>query len=180
MVRIGFGMRLLAGLIDCAIMLCVGFALNMIILGVMGRTTTGLIVVGTMSCLAGLAYSTFEIFRAASPGKMLLKYQITTTDGGTAPRDVLIKRWALKQTPIFLYLLSAVTTLSIFGMLGLVVGLAFLVGCFLALQPEKLAFHDKLLGTAVHGPATFQVGFPATGVMTPAPVRATVTASEDR
>jgi uncharacterized RDD family membrane protein YckC len=171
MVRIGFGMRLVAALIDCAIMIGMAFALNATILAVVGLNTTGLIVAGCVSSLACLALSSLEVFKAASVGKMLLKYRITMADGSPAPMDVLIKRWAIKQSPTMLSLAAAITTLGFLNWIGMLVGLAIFAGCFLALQPEKLAYHDKLLGTAVNGPATTSVGFPV--AMTPAPVPAT-------
>jgi uncharacterized RDD family membrane protein YckC len=160
MVRIGFGMRLVAALIDCAIMMGLMFALNATVLAVMGLSVASAIVAGTVSCIAALALSSLEVFKAASVGKMLLKFRITMADGSDAPTEVLVKRWLIKQSPTLIALAAALTTLGFLNYIGMLAGLAIFVGCFMALQPDKLAYHDKLLGTAVHGPSTMQVGFP--------------------
>lgn len=170
MVRIGFGMRLVAALIDCCINMGLMFALNATILAVMGLNTAGLIVAGTVSCLAALAISSLEVFKAASIGKMLLKYRITLADGSDAPTDVLVKRWLIKQSPTLMTLAAALTMLPFLRWVGMLAGLAVFVGCFMALQPEKQAYHDKLLGTAVNGPSAVPAGFPVMTQATAAPM----------
>src|SRR5262249_28698050 len=130
MVRIGFGMRLVAGLIDGVVMLGAGWLLSTIILKIVGLNTAGIITARLAAGWLGLAYACFEIVKAASPGKMMLKYQITMADGSPAPKDVLVKRWAIKQAPTFLQIAAAVTTLSLFHWVALAVALAIVVGCF--------------------------------------------------
>ena len=169
MVRMGFGMRFVAALIDCVITFGVMFVLNFVILMIVGRNTAGLIVAGLVSGLAGLAYSSLEVLKAASPGKMIMKFRIMSADGSEATKDQLIKRWAIKQAPTFLSIAAAVTTLGLLNWVGMLVGLAVFVGCFMARQPEKQAFHDKLLGTAVFGqPGAQPMGFPVQVATAPA------------
>ena len=103
-----------------------------------------------------LGYSSLEIFKAATPGKSLLKLKIQNDDGSEASRDVLFKRWAIKQVPSALRLVaSAFLLISLNAIAGLVgwVGVLALIGyvisCCLTFRPERQALHDTLTHTAV-------------------------------
>lgn len=145
MVRIGFGTRLVALLIDIALMVGV----SLVIWVSLPPKIAGIVVV-----LAWLAYDSLEIFMAASPGKTILKCKITNQDGTPAPMDKLVLRWAYKQVPDFFQLLGAITSLTLLTYTGGAFAVLIMIGCFFALHPDKLALHDKLFGTAVYGPGS--------------------------
>jgi uncharacterized RDD family membrane protein YckC len=153
-VRIGFGMRLVAALIDgvvAAVLVCVPIFL-------LGRVHPAL--GGIVGGLLAMAYYSLEIFRCQAIGKMLLQYRITNQNGAAATRDQLVKRYAYKQLPQVLGIIAAIPLLGFFSFIALAASLAILVGALMAFKPEKLALHDKLFGTAVYGPAKLSVSVP--------------------
>src|SRR6266566_324139 len=94
--REGFLLRFCAALIDGAFCFIPGFVLSMVLVNAAGIWLTGVVVT-----LAYIGYSALEIFKAATPGKMLLRLKITNEDGSEASRQTLIKRWVIKQIPQF-------------------------------------------------------------------------------
>jgi uncharacterized RDD family membrane protein YckC len=141
--REGFLLRFCAALIDGAISL-VPYVMGLVVTKVAGLWTGGVFM-----GLAFLAYSAFEIFKAATPGKMLLKLKITNEDGSEASRQTLIKRWAIKQVPLFANLLAVVTMVGIFGWLTSFCVIAYIISCCLTIRPERQALHDTMAHTAV-------------------------------
>src|SRR5206468_78491 len=111
--------------------------------------------------LIPLAYSTTEIFMAASPGKMVLGLRIGGATGTAAPPQQLALRWALKYSAQLLTLIIILTHLWSLSILSTLASLAIFVGCFFALGEKKQALHDMIAGTAVfrRAPAT-QAAFP--------------------
>ena len=158
-VRIGLGMRLAAAIVD-------GVAAGVLIwvptwLLARIHPSLGALVGGIL----GMAYFSLEVFKAQTVGKMLFQYRITDQDGSPATRDQLIKRWGYKQVPNAIGVVAAVLTmivpaLGFVSYIGLAAALAIVVGTLLTLKPEKLAFHDKLFGTAVYGPAKVSISVP--------------------
>src|SRR5688572_27397129 len=100
--REGFLIRAGAALIDGVI--CVIPVLVLIL--IFGRESK-LAAAGITIIVVG--YSTLEIFRSGTFGKTLLKLKICNEDGSDASRNVLIKRWAIKQAYNLIYLVSAIT-----------------------------------------------------------------------
>jgi uncharacterized RDD family membrane protein YckC len=169
MERKGFGPRLLAAVIDGAILM--GFFCVVGMMTGMGSRTVsanGTVVVTTgarvgtiIGALFVLAYTSTEIFLAGSPGKLILKMKIGSETGAVpAPQDQLIRRWLIKSSGSLLNLLYAFTFIGLFWWLASLAGLVILVGCFFALGANRQALHDVLAHTAVYGtaPAT-QQGF---------------------
>jgi uncharacterized RDD family membrane protein YckC len=154
MERVGFGLRFGAMLIDVVIVIVL-----MSVFGLGGVATTGISAMGgggpgymtlLIVALIPLLYSSLEIFKAASPGKMILKLVISNEDGTAAPMDVLAKRWATKYSGSLLNLLAALTTVTLLQTLGSIAGLVIFIGCFLVLAEAKQAIHDKVARTAVY------------------------------
>ena len=174
-VRIGFGMRLAAAVIDGVVAGVLIWVPTWLLARV--HPSLGALVGGVL----GMAYFSLEILKAQTVGKMLFQYRITAQDGSPATRDQLVKRWGYKQVPNAIGVIAAVLTmivpaLGFVSYIGLAAGLAIVAGTFLTLKPEKLAFHDKLFGTAVYGPAKVSISIPkltdvlpATGHATSAP-----------
>lgn len=153
MERIGFGPRFLAGLIDGIILIVVVYIIGMVFgVGMMGMSggvggfSIGLLVM----MLVPLAYSSLEILKAQTPGKMVMKIIIRNADGTPASQDVLIKRWAIKNSGSLLNFLGALTTMSIFGTLGSIAGLIVFIGCFMVFTQGLQALHDRVAATAVY------------------------------
>jgi len=142
--REGFLLRFCAGLIDG-----VFCALPVYFLGLMIAKAAGFWFAGVFTAVAYLAYSTLDIFKAATPGKMLLKLKITNEDGSEASRQTLIKRWAIKLIPHFANLIAAVTALAIFGWVTTFCFIAYVISCCLTFRPDRQALHDTFAHTAV-------------------------------
>jgi uncharacterized RDD family membrane protein YckC len=142
--REGFLLRFCAALIDGAFCFIPGILLSLVLAKVAGLWFAGVFVT-----LAYIAYSSLEIFKAATPGKMLLKLKITNEDGSEADRQTLIKRWAIKQLPQFTRLLFVLTTVMLFNWVTAFCGIGYIISCCLTFKPERQALHDTLAHTAV-------------------------------
>ncbi len=164
MERIGFGPRLVAALIDIVIVLLLMsvattvFGVSMFggaladpdMLG--GATAGGLSLAGIAISIIPLAYMSLEIFKAATPGKMILKLKISNADGTAADQNTLVKRFLVKNGAALLNILAAVTTVGLFAQIGSLAGMVIGVGCFLTLAQAKQALHDMVAKTAVYKP----------------------------
>jgi len=142
--REGFLLRFCAALIDWAFCLIPGFVLTLVLAKVAGLWVAGVVVT-----LAYIGYSSLEIFKAATPGKLLLKLKITNEDGSEASRETLIKRWVIKQIPQFTRLLFVLTTVMLFNWVTAFCGIGYIISCCLTFKPERQALHDTLAHTAV-------------------------------
>jgi uncharacterized RDD family membrane protein YckC len=154
-VRVGIVHRLVAGVIDGVIVSVLVFVPNV----VLGRISPML--AGMVSGLLALAYFSFEVLKAQSVGKMFLKLKITKQDGSPASQDQLVKRYAFKFASYALMIVAAVPFLHVVSFVALLAGLAVLVSSLFMLKPEKLAYHDHFLGTAVFGPEKLTFGLPS-------------------
>jgi uncharacterized RDD family membrane protein YckC len=150
--RIGFGPRFGAALIDGLIMVPIFLlAVPMVVrLEQQNRMSPAVAtVVAAGLALVGLAYTSMEIFRAATPGKMLLKLQICSADGTPAMQSQLVNRWLYKQMANILNLFATITGLQIIAGIANIYSLILLVGCFFVFGEAKQAFHDRWAKTAV-------------------------------
>ncbi len=145
MQRIGFGPRLAAAVIDTVIATVATWIVWAFFL-MLGMPYLA----SVFFALTPLAYSSFEIFKAATPGKMIMTIIIRQADGSPAPQDMLIRRWVAKYSELLLYLLGAISTVSVVSYLGFIAGLVVIVGCFFVRKEERLTFHDMFAGTAVY------------------------------
>ena len=102
--------------------------------------------VGTMLVLA---YTSTEVWLAATPGKLLLGLRISTAEGGTAGRWSLALRWSAKYYGVFPVAMSAVTGNVAFEYLGGFMNNVVLVGCLQALGEDRRAWHDEWAVPAV-------------------------------
>ena len=142
--REGFLLRWCAALIDGAICFIPGALLSVVLAKVAGLWLGGVILT-----LAYIAYSSLEVFKAATPGKMLLKLKITNEDGSEANQQTLIQRWVIKQAWQFARLLGVVTTVMLFNWVALFCWIGYVISCCLTFKPERQALHDTLAHTAV-------------------------------
>ena len=106
-------------------------------------------VLAVASTALPLAYTSTEVWFAATPGKLILGLRVGTAAGEPAGKWTLALRWSSKYFGWFVGLIHAVTvdpaTYFLSGWANTVV----LVGCLQALDEHRRAWHDEWAGTAV-------------------------------
>lgn len=150
MERVGIGKRFLAGLIDVIVFIVVGTIIGIVTGGGMMEMQTSGGFGAILMFLIFLGYSSLEIFKAATPGKMAMKIQIRNADGSAADQGTLIKRWVFKQAGTILNVLFAITAIGLISTLASLAGLIVFIGCFFVLGQARQAFHDMFAKTAVY------------------------------
>ncbi len=181
--RIGFGSRLIAGLIDGFLSTVGGLMIGFIAGGALGGALgslfgiasgepEGVLVGGGVGALAGalfgaligiglfsLFYGLIEALTGASPAKRMLSLKIRNADGSEAPIGRLVLRYALKNCAFFISLAGGILGVDAFSWLSGLAGLAIFIGCFFVLGYERQALHDMIAETAVY-PATYSATLP--------------------
>ncbi len=175
MERIPFLPRLGAFLIDLGIFTA---AVHLFaIVDVLLNTLTSLNNFGFVSLFGGsillIGYGLLEVLLAGTPGKRVCGLIIATEEGRPATAKPLLKRWAVKQCPVFfaapmaacwtilsphnyhfplpdfvavgVRILAIIDTVLTGSLLLMIFG-----GCFLALQSGRQTLHDRIAGTAVY------------------------------
>jgi uncharacterized RDD family membrane protein YckC len=155
--REGFLIRAGAALIDGVICFIPAAIFTFVAAVAVGPYIAGLLSTGIF-----VAYSTLEIFKGATFGKILLKLKICNEDGTDAARNVLIKRWAIKQAYTLIYFLAAVTTLTFLNYFGHFAAIAFIISALLTFKAERQTLHDTLCKTAVFKTAIAAISSQAT------------------
>jgi uncharacterized RDD family membrane protein YckC len=106
-------------------------------------------VLGIVSAVVVLAYTSTDVWFAGTPGKLLLGLRIGAACGVPADRWTLALRWSSKYFGYYVGLVRTVTldagTLFLGGWANTVV----MVGCLQALDEHRRAWHDEWAGTAV-------------------------------
>ncbi|MBC8125432.1 MAG: RDD family protein [Candidatus Kapabacteria bacterium] len=176
--RIGFGKRLVAFLIDALITLTVTFGLGILYmsfdLGVVGFIQDQIdsvlafyemfgfsrSMINTMNSLlggvivAGIAVGVFypliEGVTGASPGKRVLRIVVATQDGRRGTLSLLLKRYVIKNLGALLQLVAFIPALGFVENIGSIVGLVIFLGYLGALSGARLALHDLIAQTAVY------------------------------
>jgi uncharacterized RDD family membrane protein YckC len=149
--RVGFGPRFLAALIDGIAIVIVMWVLGMVLgIGIAGfAPQAGFSILAVIMGALPLAYTSTEIFMAASPGKKAMKLRIKNEDGTDASPAVLQKRWIIKMSGSVIGLIGTITTIAILSTVGSIVGLIIFIGCFMIFAAGNQALHDKIAKTAV-------------------------------
>src|SRR5207248_9941079 len=114
-VRQGFPKRFLAGLIDFVIVF-----VAMLVVGVLFHSAPRLLMI--LSPALVLCYMALEVVKAQSVGKMVMKLKITNQDGSDAPKDALMKRFAVKYAGSIIQLVGGIVGLYIISTLGMLAG----------------------------------------------------------
>ena len=104
----------------------------------------------TLIFIIGVVYYSMEIFLAATPGKMLLGIQIACDDRKRGDIPTLFIRFIFKHIDYVFTLLVLVTSIKIFDTLGTVASIIILIGFFFVLAEKRQAFHDMIAKTAVY------------------------------
>lgn len=164
--RVGFWRRVLALLIDTALLLPVvvvclvaedhlGVWRDFGKLGVAAYQLTMPILV--------LLYFSFEIGIAASAGKLLTGLEIATSSGTEASTATLILRWTTKWSFV---IVAIVLNQYLLAWLANVLSLLIFLGRFAAAGESRLTWHDSWAKTAVYRardlkpPAAFEAVIP--------------------
>ena len=176
--RIGFGKRLVALLIDALITLTVTFGLGILYmsfdLGVVGfiqdQIDSMLAVyemfgfsrsmINTMNSLlggvivagivVGVFYPLIEGVTGASPGKRVLRIIVATQDGRRGTLSLLLKRYVIKNLGALLQLVAFIPALGFIENISSIVGLVMFLGYLGVLSGARLALHDLIAQTAVY------------------------------
>jgi uncharacterized RDD family membrane protein YckC len=177
MQREGFGIRLLAALIDFAILFVVVFLILLLAGGSIfammsgggggSRAQTGAAMVGIgfliLIYLIVIGYSLTEIFMAGTPGKQMLGIIIGDERGVRGTTQQLATRWVVKNSGSLIQMVAGLVGLSFLDTLGRIVAFVIFVGCFFVLGQKRQAFHDQIAKTAVFKKALITApaqGFP--------------------
>ena len=145
--RAGFWIRTLATAIDATAMLVL--ALIVAIAVQVTAPSAGDWAIWAVVYGVWLAYTTCEIWTAATPGKMLLRLRVTEQDDSPAAFWRRVLRWSTKYYWLKASLLFALTGSPVFYALsGLCSGFT-LVGCLFAANDDGLTWHDAWAHSAV-------------------------------
>ena len=116
-----------------------------------------------------LAYSSFEVFAAATPGKMILRLVIAAPDGTKADRWTLALRWSTKNAALPFAIFHALTMQGLAGVAAGMMSWLVAVGCLQALDERKRTWHDEWARTAVYWRTRAGAADPPPAIAGPAP-----------
>lgn len=172
--RAGFGLRLVASLLDLVLIAVggtvigsvFGAALGSIFGGMLGpfESSTGQTISGTQAgnflggflgsligiSVFGTLYNLLEGLVGATIGKMLLGLKIGDAGGVKAGIGQLLFRYFLKNIAFVCALLAGLLGIAILTKIGSVLGFIWFLGCFLVLGRARQGLHDMIAGTAVY------------------------------
>jgi len=96
-----------------------------------------------------VAYPAIEGLTGRTPGKLALGLVVAHADGQRGTMGLWMKRMFIKNISAFLRFLAILPALNFLDYLGSFLGIVIIVGCFFALGYDRLALHDRIAGTAV-------------------------------
>jgi uncharacterized RDD family membrane protein YckC len=102
------------------------------------------------AAVAGALYGLIEAFSGRSLGKLLLGLRIADTNGKVATLGRLMGRWAVKQSGSLMALLAMVTGVYLIAQIAQVPSWAVSIGFLLVLGKKRMALHDMAAQTAVY------------------------------
>lgn len=176
-VRVGFGPRFGAFIIDALITMAIAVIVAMIFMSLglkpslygeeeldqmlsvykmfgIGGSEMSMIMdfVGTIavaSIVVAFAYSLIELMWGTSPGKMTLGLQIARPDGTRGDLSLYAKRWAVKHIKEILQFASFIGTIAILQTIGGVLGFVIFIGYFFVFSDARMTLHDRIAQSAV-------------------------------
>ena len=166
MERAGFWHRGLAAAIDLlvggAVVVGGGAALFVAAHTLDLPAASGDYVLGVVSALLVLAYTSCDVWFGGTPGKLVVGLTIAGADGARATKWTLALRWSSKYFGYLFGLAHAITLDPLSYYLSGFMNLVVVVGCLQALDEHRRAWHDEWAGTAVWRRRTFAAPGPAT------------------
>jgi uncharacterized RDD family membrane protein YckC len=173
--RVGFQQRAAAFLIDLGVVMIVAHLIVLVdvLVNESGSYNYFGVVSAGGTALLILSYGLMEFLSTGTLGKHIMGLTIAMDDGAPALRGRLMRRWAIKQAPIFFGALatflfivsdrggplyrfdsSVRDGLFIFAWIDVALAVILLVfviiGCLRVRQPSRQAFHDAIAGTAIY------------------------------
>jgi uncharacterized RDD family membrane protein YckC len=175
-VRVGFGPRFGAALIDAVVVWALGMLLSGLVAGIFPDYVQEVIhrsqakmdpkvaqqmafMVGFMQSMArwaagaifvGVLYGLIEGFTGRALGKLLLGLRIADADGRAASIPRLLGRMAIKQSGQLLGLVAMVTGVYAIAQVSQAPGWVILIGFLLVLGKKRQSLHDMATKTAVY------------------------------
>ena len=168
--RSGFGIRSAAGVLDGLL----GVIVALLLAGTTGGWFAGRAVAtlsigspdtlwrGPIPMIMGIFGSFFyglpfalllvllsEALLDASPGKWLLRLRVVEVRGEPAPVGRRLLRWSVKCSGVWIMTLALVAGSLPLALAAVVAAVAVLAGSFMVTRSSRLAFHDRISGTAV-------------------------------
>src|SRR5678815_1055201 len=135
MKRAGFFVRVAAQLLDvvCLAPLLLAYVFLLVFLEETGRLTPANEYLADLSAaLLGVAYTSLEIFFAATPGKMIMRLRIADARGVPADPWKLALRWSTKNGAGLIALVAAIAHAPALDALERLYGLIVVIGCLAA------------------------------------------------
>ena len=100
--------------------------------------------------IGGIMYALIEGLTGASPGKRILKIAIAHQDARAGDQSMWLRRFAIKNINTILQFFMLVPSLAFIDTIGDLFGLVIFFGCFMVLGQSRLALHDRIAQTAVY------------------------------
>ena len=171
--RVGFGLRLVASLIDLVMITVGGLIIGTLLGGLLGSifgsvlgtiegiegAVEGAEIGGIIGIILGAAigifvfgtlYNLLEGFVGATVGKMLIGIKIGSDDGTKARVGTLLFRYVLKNIALVSSLLAGIVGITLIAKVGSLLGFVWFLGCFLVLGKARQGLHDMIAKTAVY------------------------------
>ena len=167
--RVGFGRRLAAYLIDIVTVSIINIGLYLLLqsFGLVDPITQNIFDASSTNQLekiitifaeqltpytipAALLYYITEVFYGVTLGKLILEIKITDQNRTFASRQQLLTRYLVKHINTVFALLVLLTSLEFLNILGSFLGLIVFIGCFFVLGLRRQALHDMIAKTAVY------------------------------
>ncbi len=174
--RVGFQQRAAAFLIDLGVVMIAAHLIVLVdvLLNESGSYNYFGVISAGGTALLIFSYGLMEFLSTGTLGKHIMGLTIAMDDGASALRGRLMRRWAIKQAPIFFGALATLLFivsdrggpwryrfdpsvrdgLFIFAWIDVAVAVILLifviVGCLRVRLPSHQAFHDAIAGTAIY------------------------------
>jgi uncharacterized RDD family membrane protein YckC len=174
--RVGFGPRLGAAIIDLIVVAALGVAIGGMVasmfpeylaeviarqtaktdpkvaaqMAAMGGFFQAIAKYSAGAVVAGALYGLIEAFTGRSLGKLLLGLRIADASGRVASLGRLMGRWAVKQSGNLMALLAMITGVYLISQISQVPSWAIFIGFLLVLGKKRMALHDMAAQTAVY------------------------------
>jgi len=100
--------------------------------------------------IANIMYALIEGLTGASPGKRIMKIVIAHQDATAGNTALWLRRFAVKYISAILSVFMLVPDLSYVDTIGSFLGFVIFFGYFLVLGQDRLTLHDRIAQTAVY------------------------------
>jgi uncharacterized RDD family membrane protein YckC len=149
--RAGFWIRLLATAIDIVVMVLIGVGVAAVTEMAVAAISYSIAPTGLAALVYAmwLAYTSMEIWFAATPGKMIFRLRVGNADCSEADFWRLFLRWSTKWSWLFLSFVFMLTEWPPLYLLSGFISLVVVIGCLFAANDDRMTWHDQWARTAV-------------------------------